>query len=79
MTLTCDVTEGRPSEYNKPVTWKKGNTLISSSGRYQLKDNKLTISSLHHTLDDGHYSCVARNAAGEGKFSTTFDLLVNCK
>ena len=69
----------RPSEYNKPVTWIKGNTVISTSGRYHLMNNDLTISSLDHTLDDGHYSCAAENDAGKGNFGVTFQLLVNSK
>ena len=78
MTLTCDVTVGRPSDYNKLVTWKKGNTVISSD-RYIISDNDMTISSLDRYLDDGHYSCAAENDAGMGDFSETFHLVVNCK
>ena len=78
MTLTCDVTEGNPGGYNKPVTWKKGDVILHSSS-HQLSDNKLTISSLNHTVDDGNYSCAAENEAGTGDFSATFHVLINCK
>ncbi|KAI0220012.1 hypothetical protein LSAT2_028453 [Lamellibrachia satsuma] len=78
VTLTCVVTVGRPSDYNKPVTWKKGNTVISSD-RYKISDNDLIISSLDRYLDDGHYSCAAENDAGFGDFSAIFQLLVNYK
>ena len=53
--------------------------MISTHSRYQLSDLDLTIRSLDHTLDDGHYSCAAENDAGMGDFSATFHLLVNCK
>ena len=78
MTLTCDVTDGRPNNVTK-VTWKKGGTNITPSGPYQLSGRDLTISSLDHSRDDGNYSCAAQNAAGTGGFSAKFPLLVNCK
>ena len=78
ITLTCDVTDGRPSHVIK-VTWKKGSTTITSSSPYQLSGQDLTISSLDHSRDDGNYSCAAQNVAGTGRFSTKFLLLVNCK
>lgn len=79
VTLTCSVTDSRPQNVVKLVTWKKGSTVISTHSRYQLSDLDLTICSLDHTLDDGHYSCAAENDAGMGDFSATFHLLVNCK
>ena len=79
MTLTCDVTEGNPGGYNKPVTWRRGDVVLHSSSRHQLSDNKLTISSLDHTVDDGHYSCAAQNEAGTGDFSAKFQLQIHCK
>ena len=83
VTLTCDIKDGRPRDDIKKVTWKKGDMTLSpsTSSHYTLSDNDkvLTISSLDHTLDDGNYSCAARNDAGMGKFSAAFPLLVNCK
>ena len=79
ITLTCDITDGRPQNDIKSVTWKKGDNTLTTSGRYQLSDNKLTISSLDHTVDNGHYSCAAENEAGRGDFSATFHLQINCK
>ena len=81
VTLTCDITDGRPRDDITKVTWKKGDKILSTSSHYTLsdKDKVLTISSLNHTLDDGHYSCAADNKAGNGAFSTKFHLLVNCK
>ena len=79
ITLTCHVNDGRPKNDIKKVTWKKGENTLTTSGRYQLSDNKLTISSLDHTVDDGHYSCAAENEAGRGDFSAKFHLLVKCK
>ena len=78
VTLTCDITDGRPTVI-KHVTWKKGDETLPTSTRYQYGDKDLTISSLSHTLDDGHYSCAAKNKAGTGSFSAKFHLLVNCK
>ena len=78
MTMTCDITDGRPTTITQ-MTWKKGNTTLHNSNHYQLSDKVLTISSLDHSLDDGHYSCAAKNDAGMGHFSSTFHLLVNCK
>ena len=77
VTLTCDVTDGRPSHVTK-VTWKKGSTKVTS-GHYQLSGRDLTISSLDHSRDNGNFSCAAQNAAGIGRFSAKFQLLVNCK
>ena len=79
MTLTCDITDGRPTKVIKPVTWNKGGKPLPSSTRYQLSDKNLTINSLDHMLDDGHYSCAAENDAGGGDFGATFQLLVKCK
>ena len=80
MTMTCDITDGRP-RFVKHVTWRKEHNTLPTSGRYKLSDNGkvLTISSLDHTVDDGNYSCAATNDAGTGNFSTKFHLLVNCK
>ncbi|KAK2174668.1 hypothetical protein NP493_781g00009, partial [Ridgeia piscesae] len=77
LTLTCDVTDGNPGGYIKPVTWRNGDVKLSPSDHYQLSDNVLTISSLNHTLDDGDYSCAARNDAGIGDFSAQFQLQIN--
>ena len=79
MTLTCDVTDGNPRDDIKHVTWKKGDKTLPTSGRYTLSDKVLTIRSLNHTVDDGHYSCAAQNEAGMGDFSAKFHLLGNCK
>ena len=79
VTLTCDVTDGNPGGYIKPVTWKKGDVVLHSSSHHQLSDKVLEISSLNHTVDDGNYSCAAQNEAGMGDFSAKFHLLVNCK
>ncbi|KAI0229368.1 hypothetical protein LSAT2_020224 [Lamellibrachia satsuma] len=76
VTLTCDITDGRPSNVIN-VLWKKGSTHIASSGPYQLSGRDLTIGSLDHSRDDGNYSCAAQNAAGTGGFSAKFSLLVN--
>ena len=79
MTLTCDITDGRPTKVIKPVTWNKGDKPLPSSSRYQLRDKDLTITSLNHTQDDDHYSCAAENDAGVGDFGEMFQLLVHCK
>ena len=81
MTLTCDITDGRPTSDIKRVTWKKGHLTLPTSGRYSLSDNDkvLEISSLNHTMDDGNYSCAAQNEAGMGEFGVQLHLLVNCK
>ena len=78
VTLTCDITDGRPSNVIN-VLWKKGSTHIASSGPYQLSGRDLTIGSLDHSRDDGNYSCAAQNAAGTGGFSAKFSFIVNCK
>ena len=81
VTLTCDVTDGRPRSDIKKVTWKKGDITLPTSGRYTLSDNGkvLEISSLNHTVDDGNYSCAAQNEAGMGEIGVQLHLLVNCK
>ena len=79
ITLICDVKDGRPINDIKKVTWNKGDKTLTTSSHIQLSDNKLIISSLDHTLDDGHYSCAAENEVGRGDFSARFHLLVNCK
>ena len=78
--LTCNVRDGRPRNITT-VTWKKGDTTLHTTSRYTLSDyhTVLDINSLNHTLDDGHYSCAARNEAGMGHFSAKLHLLVNCK
>ena len=77
MTMTCDITDGRPIVIKK-VTWQKGDKTLPASSHYQLSDKVLTIRSLNHTLDDGQYSCAAQNDAGMGDFSAKFHLRVNC-
>ena len=52
---------------------------LPTSNRYKLSERVLTISSLDHTVDDGHYSCAAQNEAGMGDFSAKFQLQINCK
>ncbi|KAK2175072.1 hypothetical protein NP493_754g01006 [Ridgeia piscesae] len=81
VTLTCDITDGRPRSDIKKVTWKKGDITLPTSGRFTLSDNDkvLEISSLNHTVDDGHYSCAAHNEARMGDFSVKLHLLVNFK
>ena len=80
MELTCDITDGRPTVI-KHVTWQKGDKTLPTSGHYVLseKNKVLTISSLDHTVDDGHYSCAAENEAGMGDFCAKFHLQVKCK
>ena len=77
--MRCDIKDGRPINDIKKVTWKKGDKTLPTSSHYQLSDKVLTIRSLDHTVDDGHYSCAAQNEAGMGDFSAKFHLLVNCK
>ena len=81
VTLTCEITDGRPRNDIKNVIWHKELKTFSSSSRYTLSDkNKvLKITSLSHTKDDGNYSCAATNEAGMGDFSATFQLQINCK
>ena len=81
VTLTCDVTDDNPRDDIKRVAWKKGDKTLPTSIRYTLSDNDkiLRISSLFHTLDDGHYSCAAENDAGMGDFSAKFQLQISCK
>ena len=83
VTLTCDITDGRPRDDIKKVTWNKGDMTLSpsTSSHYTLSDNDkvLTISSLDHTVDDGNYSCAATNAAGMGDFSEKVRLQISCK
>ena len=81
VTLTCNITDGRPRNDTKSVTWKKGHMTLPSSSHYTPSDNGkvLTISSLNHTVDDGNYSCAATNDAGMGNFSAKFQLQINCK
>ena len=80
MKLTCDITDGSPTVITN-VIWQKGDQTLSTSSHYRLseKNKVLTISSLDHTVDDGHYSCAATNEAGRGDFNATFHLLVKCK
>ena len=52
---------------------------LPTSNRYNLSGRVLIISSLDHTVDDGHYSCAAEIQAGMGDFGATFQLLINCK
>ena len=79
MTLTCDITDGRPRDDIKRVTWKKGGQEVTSSGRNNISGRDLIISSLDHSKDDGSYTCAAENAAGMGGFGETLQLLINCK
>ncbi|KAI0236794.1 hypothetical protein LSAT2_012662 [Lamellibrachia satsuma] len=74
LTLTCDITDGRPRDDIKRVTWKKGGQEVTSSGRNNLSDRDLTISSLDHSKDDGSYTCAAKNAAGMGGSGDAFQL-----
>ena len=76
--LICHVNDGRPKNDIKKVTWKKDDKTLPTSSRYQLSDKVLTIRSLDHTVDDGHYSCAAENEAGMGDFSGNFNLQINC-
>ena len=80
MKLTCDITDGRPTVI-KNVIWQKGDKTLPTSSHYGLseKNKVLTIRSLSHTVDDGHYSCAAENEAGMGDFCAKFHLLVKCK
>ncbi|KAK2174672.1 hypothetical protein NP493_781g00014 [Ridgeia piscesae] len=77
----CRHSNTRPRDDITKVTWKKGDKPLNISSRYTLGDNDkvLTISSLNHTVDDGHYSCAAQNEAGRGDFSAKVHLLVNYK
>ena len=72
VTLTCEVTDGRPRDVSE-VTWMKDNTPLSSTG------TTLTISSADHSMHDGLYSCAAKNVAGTGDPGATFHLQINCK
>ena len=79
LTLTCDITDGRPRNDINSVTWKKGGQEVTSSGRNNISGRDLTISSLDHSKDDGSYTCAAENTAGIGGFCETLQLLINCK
>ena len=79
VTLTCDITDGRPRDDIKRVTWKKGGQEITSSGQINLTGRDLTISSLEHSKDDGSYTCAAENFAGMGVFGEALQLQINCK
>ena len=81
VTLTCDITDGRPTNDIKKVTWKKGDETLPTSSRYKLSDSDkvLRISPLNHAVDDGHYSCAAENEAGMGAFGAKFHLQIQCK
>ncbi|KAI0215030.1 hypothetical protein LSAT2_032949 [Lamellibrachia satsuma] len=70
VTLTCEVTDGKPRDVSK-VTWKKDNTPLSPAG------TTLTISSADHSTHDGFYSCAAKNVAETGDPSATFHLQIN--
>ena len=79
MTLTCDITDGRPRDDIKRVTWKKGGQEVTTSGQTSISGRDLTISSLDHSKDDGSYTCAAENAAGMGRFGEALQLQINCK
>ena len=79
MTLTCDITDGRPRNDIKSVTWKKGGQEVTSSGRNNISGTDLTISSLDHSKDDGSYTCAAENAVGMGGFGEPLQLQIYCK
>ncbi|KAI0212429.1 hypothetical protein LSAT2_002670 [Lamellibrachia satsuma] len=79
VTLTCDITDGRPRDDIKRVTWKKGGQEVTSSGRNNISGRDLTISSLDHSDDDGSYTCAAENAAGMGESSEALQLDIQYK
>ena len=79
VTLTCDITDGRPRDDIKRVTWKKAGQEVTSSDKNNLTGRDLTISSLDHSKDDGSYTCAAENAAGMGGFGEALQLHVLCK
>ena len=77
--LTCDITDSTNPRDVMKVIWRKGDVTLPTSNRYKLSGRVLTISSLDHTVDDGHYSCAAEIQAGMGDFSAKFQLQINCK
>ncbi|KAI0229365.1 hypothetical protein LSAT2_020221 [Lamellibrachia satsuma] len=52
VTLTCGITDGRPRDDIKRVTWMKGGQEVTSSGRNNISGRDLTINSLNNTKDD---------------------------
>ena len=79
VTLTCDITGGRPRDVIKRVTWKKDGKEFTFSGQISITGRDLTISSFGHSKDDGSYTCAAENAAGMGGSGDAFQLNVLCK